>query len=162
MTAMALKLTTETRSEPTLYTLFGISCHLKDYRISFLLNRTLELEFSKMEDFLGSSLYFSDHEDGFNRFYLLANRNIENILLPELKQTDFLLLVEGPFKKAQKETLLQKIKSIQNILTAFEIRFETIKNYEHLLADLEMHTTNIRKVEKIKFSPTKKQEDPPC
>jgi len=150
---MAKKVFLETRPESILFTLFGISCHLKDYRLSYLFNKKLELEFVKMEDFNGYSFYFCRDEDCFNSYYLLGNRGEEAILLPVLKQTDFLLLVEGPVKKIQKERLLEKIKSIQNVLTAFEVRFETIKNYETLLTDLELHLMKILKEAKIKYSP---------
>jgi hypothetical protein len=153
---MAKKIFLETRSEPSLFTMFGISCHLKDYRLSYHLNHRLELSFVKMDDFLGFSFYYCRDEDCFNSYYLLGNRSQESILLPDLKQTDFLLLVEGPFKKIQKERLLEKIRGIQNVLTAFEVRFETIKNYNVLLSDLELHHMNILKDMKIKYSPLKK------
>jgi hypothetical protein len=153
---MAKKIFLESRAEPTLFTLFGISCHLKDYRISYHLNQKLELSLVKLDDFLGYSFYFCRDEDCFNSFYLLGNRGQELILLPDLKQTDFLLLVEGPVKKVQKDRLLEKIRGIPNVLTAFEVRFETIKNYNLMLADLELHLMNILKEAKIKYSPVKK------
>ena len=156
---MAKKILIETRSEPVLFTLFGISCHLKDYRLSYLLNIKLELEFVKLEDFMGFSFYFCRDEDRFNTYYLLGNRGEDSILFPGLKQTDFILVVEGPFKKIQKEKLLEHLRSIQNVLTAFEIRFETVKNYETVLTDLEMHVMNIQKVSKVKYSPLLKQEE---
>ena len=153
---MAKKVFLETRSEPTLFTLFGISCHLKDFRLSFLLNKKLELEFVKKEDFMGFSFYFCRDEDRFNAYYLLGNRGQDAILLPDLKQTDFLLLLEGPVKKTQKDRLLEKIRGIQNVLTAFEVRFETIKNYESMLTDLELHLMNILMEAKMKYSTMKK------
>jgi len=163
---MAKKVFLETRSEPALYTLFGISCHLKDYRLSFLMNQKMEPEFIKMEDFCSVSspkkesdsfsFYYGKDDDHYNTYSLVANRGQESILVPELKQTDFLLLVEGPFKKNQKENLLAALKSIPNVLTAFEIRFETIKNYENFLIDLELHFMNIHRESKIKYSPVKK------
>jgi hypothetical protein len=156
---MAKKILIETRSEPALFTLLGVSCHLKDYRLSYLLNKKLELEFVKMEDFTGYSFYFCRDEDRFNAYYLLGNRSQDTILFPGLKQTDFILLVEGPFKKVQKDKLLENMRGIQNVLTAFEIRFETIKNYETVLTDLEIHFMNINRESKIKYSPSKKQEE---
>jgi len=163
---MAKKIMLETRSEPALYTLLGISCHLKDYRLSFLLNQVLDLEFIKMDDLLAAvaprkttdsfSCYFGKDDDHFNSYYLLSNRGEESVLLPELRQTDFLMLVEGPFKKGQKDQLLSSIRAIQNILTAFEIRFETIRNYENFLNDLELHFTNINRELKLKYSPLTK------
>lgn len=163
---MAKKIALDTRSTPALYTLFGISCHLKDYRLSFLLNQHLDLAFVKMDDFITAatsqrasqafSFYSCRDDDRFNVYHLVANRGELVILLPELKQTDFLLLVDGPFKKAQKDLLLATVKAIPNVLTAFEIRFETIKNHESFLSDLEIHYTNITRDQKVKYSPTKK------
>ncbi|MFZ4520842.1 MAG: IPExxxVDY family protein [Bacteroidales bacterium] len=153
---MAKKVFLETRSEPTLFTLLGISCHLKDFRLSYLLNKNLELEFVKMDDFQGYSFYFCRDEDRFNAYYLLGNRGPESFLLPDFKTVDFFLLLEGPVKKVQKDLLLEKIRGIQQVLTAFEMRLSTVKNYELLLTDLELHFMNILKVAKIKYSPLKK------
>jgi hypothetical protein len=163
---MARKISLETRSEPALYTLFGISCHLKDYRLSFLINKVLELDLVKVDDLRAVMdprrdpdlfpVYFCRDEDHFNSYHLVGNRGEDAILLPELKQTDFLLLVEGPFKKTQKDHLLSSVRAIQNVLTAFEIRFETIKNYETFLTDLEIHFMNINRESKSKYSPVKK------
>lgn len=153
---MAKKILTPARSEPVLYTLFGISCHLKDYRLSYLLNQALELDFIKMEDFQGFSFYHCRDDDRFNLYYLLANRGTEAFLFPELRQTDYLLLVEGPFKKAQKDHLLERIKAIPNVLTAFEVRFETIRNYETILSDLELHFMQIQKDTRQRYIPLKK------
>lgn len=152
---MAKKVFLETRSEPALFTLFGISCHLKDFRLSYYLNQRPELSLVKMDDFQGYSFYFCRDEDCFNTYYLLGNRGQESILIPDLKQTDFILLVEGPFKKIQKERLLSRIKGIQSVLTAFEVRFETIRHYETILTDIELHLMKILKEAKIKYTPLK-------
>jgi len=164
--AMAKKFHLETRSEPTLFTLLGISAHIKDYRLSYMLNRQLELAFIKMDDLVVSSgqkgtpeafsLYHTLDEDHFNTYYLLSNRGQESVLVPELKQTDFLLLIEGPFKKSQSEALSEKIRSIPQVLACFEIRFSTLKNIENLLTDLEIHFTNIIREGKTKYPSIKK------
>ncbi|HNY01227.1 MAG TPA: IPExxxVDY family protein [Bacteroidales bacterium] len=146
----------EARPGPPQFNLFGISCHLRDFRLSFLLNREMELEFVKMDDFQGFSFYFYRDEDKFTSYYMLGNRGEESFLVPDLKQTDFLLLAEGPMKKTQKEKLLTKIRGIQNVLTAFEIRFETIRRFDMLLPDLEIHLMNILKESKSTFLPMKK------
>lgn len=156
---MAKKIFLNTRPEPALFTLIGISCHLKDFRLSFLLNRQLELDLVKMDDFRDFSFYFCRDDDRMNSYFLLGNRGQESILMPELKQTDYFLLLEGHVRKSQKEKLLDKIRSTQNVLTAFEVRFETIRNYSTMLSDLELHFMNILKESRIKYSPLKKQEE---
>ncbi len=169
---MAKKVFLETRSEPALYTLIGISCHLKDYRLSYLLNHYLELEFIKMDDFFVSaspkknpdsfSFYHCTDEDHYNAYFLLSNRGQEFVLLPEMRQTDFLLLVEGPFKKSQLDQIQQKIRNIPNVLTCYEIKFSSLKNYESLLMDLELHFTSLNREAKVKYSSKKNKEDMTC
>ncbi|HNW74342.1 MAG TPA: IPExxxVDY family protein [Bacteroidales bacterium] len=153
---MAKKVLQSAESGSLHYTLFGISCHLKDFRLSYLLNKQLGMDFSKKDDFREFSFYLYADEDHFNTYFLLSNRGPEKVMIPELKQTDYLMLVEGPCKKKQKEWLLENIRAIPNVLTAFEIRFETIKNHPSLLDDLELHFIEINKELKIKYSPVKK------
>ena len=158
---MAKKVFLDVRSEPSYYTMAGISCHLKDYRLSFLLNQKLEFAFTRIDDlpaFLSGkklqaefALYYYKDEDRFNTFCLLANRSQDAVLVPELRQTDFLLLVEGEFRKAQKDPVLTAIRSIPNVLTAFEVRLTEIKNIEILLTDIEMHLMNVLKEKKKTF-----------
>lgn len=152
---MAKRILLDIHSEPTWYTLLGVSCHLQDYRLSFLLNKKLEIHFSRLEDvFLFPQqskdpaqfplFYFRD-EDQFNSYFLITNRTSESVLIPSLKQADFILIVEGPFKDRQKEEILDSIRSIPNVLTAFEISFSSVKNLEGLLTDLELHMMNLNK-----------------
>ena len=137
---MAKKFILETRSEPAYFSLAGISCHLKDYRLSFLINQKLLTGFRKMDDFAGKySLYLYRDEECRNSFYLICNRGEETLLFPELRQADFLLLVEGPFKKVQLERLLRNLRTISNILASFEIQIGNLKNFQGFLDDLEMH-----------------------
>jgi len=155
---MAKKVLLDIHSESAYYTLLGISCHHKDYRLSFLLNQALDSEFLKMDDLplfppgtkeaTDFSFYFYKDEDNFNSYFLISNRSQENVLVPAFRQVDFLLLIEGPFKKAQKDSVLKRIKSVPNILMAFEIDLSTIKNYENLLSDIEMHCMDINKRKK--------------
>jgi hypothetical protein len=162
---MSKKIFLEVRSEPVIFTLIGISCHVKDYRISFLLNKHIGSEFLKMEDLKITlnnkkdpaefSFYYYPDEDYFNTYYLVANRCQEYVLAPEIKQVDFLMIVEGEFRKPRKDKLIKCIRTIPNVLTAFEIKFTEIKNYETLLNDMEMHFMNIKKDNKIKYQPKK-------
>jgi hypothetical protein len=158
---MSKKIFLEVREEPVTFTLIGISCHVKDYRISFLLNRHLGSAFLKLEDLKITlnnkkeaaefSFYYYHDEDYFNTYYLLANRCEEYVLAPEIKQVDFLMIVEGEFSKVQKDRLIASIRNIPNVLTAYEIKFSEIKNYETLLNDMEMHFININKESKNSY-----------
>jgi hypothetical protein len=155
---MAKKILLESPAEPSSFTIIGISCHLKDYRLSFMLNQSLPAGFKKMEDFPGVfSLYLYRDEECRNSFYLLSNRNEERILFPELKQTDFIMLVDGPFKRARLDRMLKTIRAIPNVLTAFDIQVGSLKHFPGFLADLELHLMAISRENKtIKPKLTKK------
>lgn len=153
---MAKKIMLESRSEHSSFTFAGVSCHMKDYRLSFLLNQKLSAGFKKMDDFNSHySLYFYPDEECLNSYYLISNRSEEKILFPELKQTDFLMLVEGPFKQARLDHLLKTIRTIPNVLTAFEIQVSSLKNFPGFLADLELHFMKMKKDGKFKSAFTK-------
>jgi hypothetical protein len=160
---MAKKVYLGVRSEPAFFTLLGISCHLRDYRLSYLFNFHLGFTFVKNDDLriISSpaqgeaefSFYSYRDEERYNSYYLIANRSPSFTLVPEMKQFDFLLIVEGRFNKPEKDAMLRTIRKLPNILTVFETRMEEIRNIENLLTDVEMHITNIRKLPKIKYQP---------
>lgn len=158
---MARNILRDLHSEPAYSTMIGISCHLKDYRLSYLLNKKLEFSFSKQQDFTialqekkepaGFSFYYYKDEDQPNSYWLIANRSEESVLIAELKQLDFLLMVEGEIKKSRKDQLLKAISSMPNVLTAYEINPASIRNFGNLLTEMEIHLMNIFRKPKIKL-----------
>jgi hypothetical protein len=160
---MAKKILLKSRSEPAFYTLIGISCHLMDYRLLHLMNKELGFNFSKEDDLMitlsekqlatSFSLYSCKDEDQRNSYYLIANFSQDTVLIPEFKHTDFIMLIEGDFKKQRKDFLLKAIRSVPKVITAFEIKVPDLKNPETFLTDLELHITNIRKESKQKVKP---------
>jgi hypothetical protein len=164
---MARKILHERYSESANYTLIGISCHLKDYRLSYLLNNKLEFVFSKQQDLAISiqgnkepanfSFYFYKDEDQATSYLLVANRSEDHVLLPEIKQLDFLLLLEGEFKKSRKDQVIKAVGSIPNVLTAYEISPGSIRNSGNLFSEIEIHLMNISRKPKSKFETNLKQ-----
>jgi len=160
---MAKKILLDARAEPAYFSLIGISCHLKDYRLSYLLNQQLEFSLSKLDDLphplpgaqepAEFSYYYYRDEDRRQTWSLIANRSQDAVLIPPLKQTDFLLLVEGEFRKAQKEEVLHSIRIIPNVLTAFEVSLSEVRNPEILLTDIEMHLMKVFTRNRNKYQP---------
>lgn len=117
--------------------------------------------FSKHQDFIitlqekkepaNFSFYYYKDEDQATSYLLIANRSEEYVLLPELKQLDFLLMMEGEFKKSRKDQLLKAVGSIQNVLTSYEINLTSIKNFENMVTEIEIHLMNIFRMPKSKF-----------
>jgi len=155
---MAKRISLEVRSGSSFHTVVGLSTQLKDYRLSFLLNKIPGFRFSRFEELmvphpdspepLPFSIYTSSDEETLNTYTLLSNRSGDHVLLPSLRQTDYLLIIEGPFKKQQMTTLLYQLRSIREILLAAEINAASIKQFEQLISDLELHRIAIKNNQK--------------
>ena len=160
---MAKRVYLGVRAEPAYFTLLGISCHLRDYRLSYLINLHLGFSLVKRDDLKITSSsnqgeaefsFFSYRdEERFNSYYLIGNRSESFTLVPEMKQFDFLLFVEGKFNKPEKDALTKTILKLPGILTLFETNITQLKNFENLLTDLEIHTMNVNKSPQTKYQP---------
>jgi hypothetical protein len=120
------------------FTLIGISCHQKDYRLCWELNQTLGIELQKEEDIPGPdeeisfSRYYFNNDDFLQEYYLLTNKIGKTFFAPELKQADYILQVYGLRNENETDDLVQKINGIDQVLMAFTYDFEKLK-YGHPL-----------------------------
>lgn len=125
------------------FKLFGISCHTKDYRLCWSLNKSLEIKLEKSESEIEllsrKSASVSNHniydyycEELQSQFYLLVNRTPQGFLVPEQQQADFLLMLKESYETNHEE-MLEKIKQIPFVLTAFEINVESLKSKKNLI-----------------------------
>ena len=123
--------------------LIGISCHEKDYRLSWALNNSLNLELAKTNDLqidakkhkepLTYSMSAYDNEQQYRQYYLISNRCLIGALVPEQKQADFFLMIKGTLLREDKTTIIKRIKETPTVLTAFEIDPNKLKSKENLL-----------------------------
>lgn len=129
------------------YAFIGISCHLKDYRLCFYLNKELDFKFKKIEDFNQLdesqqthpySVYFYNCPDSNTNFCLISNHHAEMKLIPSLKQFDFFLLFQQNLSKNSKVELIRKIKKVPNMLMAYEIDFSKMNKINYLITELEL------------------------
>ena len=129
------------------YSFIGISCHLKDYRLSFFINQYCGLQLKKIDDFTQQSaenkslsypLFYYHSQETDNRFYLISNHHSEMKLIPALKQFDYFLLIQKNMQSEQKKELIAKLKKTQNLLAAYEIELNKIKNVNQFMAELEL------------------------
>ena len=131
------------------YTIIGIACHLKEYRISFQINQALRIRLRRMEDLLIEeadeadnkhyALYTYDDTDRRFCYLLLANHHQEGKLLGSLKQTDYFLIISQNLSREEIDRIILNIRKVQGVLTAFQIQVRDVRNMDLLLNDLEMH-----------------------
>jgi hypothetical protein len=152
---MAKKIRLQTDQDYGAYTMIALSCHLKDYRISFLINKHLQLNLKKTGDFqyfplkteqaLTYSLYYHHDPERMISRYLVSNHHPNGKLFPTLKQTDYFLVIEGVLETKEKQEMIRTLLSVPLINMAFEVDIPSLKNVRYFLEDLEMHMNEIRK-----------------
>ena len=124
------------------FILIGIICEKKDYRISMELNKKLEINLSKedeysvfnskrMEDKTFSFYEYTTEND--DRFNLISNKSQKGFLLPELNQIDYLFVVRLLRMTLEENEILNALKEIPIILGAYKLDASQLKSGENLV-----------------------------
>ncbi len=142
------------------YTLLGIHTSLEDYRLAYLLNKTLSIQFRRYKEDLDlfensakSSFPIFIYDDKKNRttWTLISNKNIpiESLsettdslfaseqksvfLIPEKRTIDYLIRIDGIFPDSFTKSIIEVIKKINNIMTLYTIDPMDLKSRDHLI-----------------------------
>jgi hypothetical protein len=121
--------------------LIGISCHAKDYRLCWEMNRLLNIDLARTEDLdlnlktsIGKfSFYEFIDEENYSEYYLIANRSTKGFLIPEQKNTDFLFMIKGAAYDSVIDEISEKISSSEIVLTSYNIDVNSLKSKQNLL-----------------------------
>lgn len=128
------------------FELMGLVCNKKEYKLAWYLNQGLKINLIKQEDIRiefsdNSSILISNfkYETEFLTMELLQNRllakgNLKNqLLIPELKQFDYLLKFKDQTEELSSENVSVIIKEIPIIEYAMRLNFDSLKSKENLL-----------------------------
>mgnify|MGYP003564690627 CR=1 FL=1 len=120
----------------------GISSHENDYRLSWAINNQLGYRFSRADnlelynDRISESQVFSvysySEEEYEIKYYLVSNTSQNGFLLPELRNVDYIFLVQGEISQREFDSVLDQLKKIEIINLAFEISNLSPKSMEKL------------------------------
>ena len=141
------------------YILIAIHCALEDYRLAYFLNARLHAKFKRLPDIdlyqnhVAFSVYeWEDHKTG-SVWNLLSNTSKSGIvavknsptlfgddtasksvyLIPERKQTDYFLKIDGESIREDLLNLLHKINEIPQIVTAYSVAPDQLKSKHNLI-----------------------------
>ena len=112
------------------FALVGISCHLRDYRFVWLLNKALQSNFIKTKQ-----LCLLDDECRFSQFeypmelstaYIFSNRSSTGYLVNGKPQVDYWLKLEEPDNE-RLHKWVEEIRTISQVLVAYEEGAEKVK-----------------------------------
>ena len=128
------------------FILAGISCHLKDYRLVYNMNKKLGFDFKKLKDFviykqedeLKYSFYYYLDPDRQKEYFFVSNHHPESKLIKELKQTDYFLVIKGEADNKNIITMIGKIGKIPGVLAAFRADHKKIRDFPLFIQDLEL------------------------
>lgn len=126
------------------YFLVGVSCHLKDYRFVWYLNQKLNCSFERIEDYeivrkngqtSNFLMYAWSEEADHYRYYVIGNRSESGLLVPEHKTVDYLFLIAGKYEHLDTGAYVDDIRSVQSVLTAYEINPKETKSCKNLIPE---------------------------
>ncbi|PHQ57400.1 MAG: hypothetical protein COC16_00995 [Lutibacter sp.] len=140
------------------YLLIGIHSTEEDYRLAYLLNKHLKtklVRFKQHLDFKNSTAEFPlfeyKDERNFINYYLINNKysklvnNTKNKglfeenystvlnLIPEKKNVDFFLKIEGCNQQNLMITLVNKLNKINQVITSYAIDTNSLKSKNNLI-----------------------------
>ncbi len=123
------------------FTLIGVVCHSKDYKLAFEFNKLLGFDFIREQDFElklkeeTSYFAFFCHIDEENHleYYLIANKGSFGKLVPEEKIADYFLIVKGDLDSDEEKDVLQKVNEVKPILKAYLIEVGDLKSKRNLI-----------------------------
>lgn len=119
----------------------GISSSLRDYRLCWYINNNLPLKFHRVDDHLisnefGEESYHScfkyNLENTETTLYLLSNKSGSSYILPEIKESDFLLISTESLLDDDLKDLLFMLNKLDPIQTAYSIDPYTLKSKDNL------------------------------
>lgn len=125
------------------FNLIAITCPLKDYRLCYFINKKTGLSLYKIEDHEvmldnHTVLYFGRYtfEDEQNdiSYFLISNKGIAGgVLIPEMKATDYFLLIKNAIDDELLEWQVTQINNLKEVVVASEIDPHKLKSRENLV-----------------------------
>lgn len=125
------------------FVLIAITTSLKDYRVCYLINKSLNFNFIRTNDlavdiYQGAepvlfSLFHYQWETTETDFYFIGNKGSDGYLVPEIKSADYFLMIRNYIDDDDLENMISAINKIPEIVAAVKIDPKKIKSRENLL-----------------------------
>jgi len=122
------------------FSLFGISCHVKDYRLCWEINRALNIDLEKVDLDNGNSeenspltvsSYFD--EESHIQYTLIVNKHNDGLWFSELPNLDYFLRISGPMHEMLADNCKHLLQNIESILAIVKINPLELKSRVNLM-----------------------------
>jgi hypothetical protein len=114
------------------FCLIGIVSSEKDYRLCWMLNNLFNIKLAKAEEHSTAqsnhSMYSYVQEELFREYYLIANKSDSHVLIEELKNMDYFLMIKGVNEEEEKKNIADLIKKSDMVSGAYVIDVHSLKS----------------------------------
>ncbi len=125
------------------FCLLGVVSDEPDYKLCWLINRALDMDFEKQDDLqlfhnkLGEEQVFSNfsyHDrDALITFRIIRNRSENGYFLDKLKNIDFLIHIQGDITATRINSFMLSVGALEPVRMCVPSDLSRIKNKERLM-----------------------------
>ena len=125
------------------FCLLGLVSDETDYKLCWLINQSLEMNFEKQEDLQlfhpkleeeqMFSLFSYHDDDAMITFRIIQNRAENGFYLDELKHIDYLIHIQGEINASRINGFMQSVSTLEPVRMCVPSDLTRIKNQERLL-----------------------------
>ena len=125
------------------FCLLGVAADEPDYKLCWMVNQALDLNFEKQEDLVlfhkkldadqSFSLFQFEDEDALVTYRIIKNRSSHGFFLAELKNLDYLIHIQGDISTDQVDKFMLSLGILPSIRMSVPVDLTRIKNMERLL-----------------------------
>jgi hypothetical protein len=124
------------------FLMIGIVCMHRDYRLCMELNKNLNINLSRQDDYtVFNNRRMEDHAFSFyefisdedDRYNVISNKSQKGYLIPEQYQLDYLFLIRMYPMRIEASELIETLKKIPIILGAYRLDTAKLKSRENLV-----------------------------
>ena len=124
------------------FILYGVSCHVKNYKFIYNVNNNIRVNFERTDDIellSGKSkaqkfpVYSYNNEEDHTYCDIVANRSSTSYLVPEQKQIDYFLLLNEPILEQEVVRITDGIKKLKIVNIIYKIDLNSLKSKQNLL-----------------------------
>lgn len=123
------------------FQLIGLYCHFKDYRLAWAINKQFEFDLVKQAPYsieqeegkqeFSHFTYSIEHQELF--YCLLSNRSDNGLLIPERKDIDYFMIIDGIHERSRKKEFISQLSGLKEVLSAVEVNPKELRSKQNLL-----------------------------
>lgn len=125
------------------FCLLGLVSDEPDYKLCWLINRTLRMNFEKMDDLVlfhkklvkeqDFSIFQYEDEEAMITFRIIKNRTDKGFYLEELKNLDYLIHIQGEINTLKISHFMLALGGLDPVRMCVPCDLSRIKNHDRLL-----------------------------